>query len=1730
MSGGSPFIPMNIHRPNFLLFCAALFMAILAIPVLGQTAIRPGGLGTPGDPYRIRNVGELVWVGTTEGIAAQGLAAHYRLENDIDLIESRDWPGGLRPVGRSFQPFTGTLDGGGFAIRNLTIDRGGETGVGLFGAVGAAGFVHDLRIENASVTGNVRVGILAGLNWGTLSNCVVMGRVEGRSAVGGMTGENSSFASGFSSTTEGRLLRGSARVEVHGVHSVGGLAGINTGTIDGSFATGLVVSPVIGQGTGGLVGGNLHGVIQRSFSSSITRGGERVGGLVGLFSGNTNGLIRECFSVGPVTGRPGSTGGLVGHASPRARSEISYWDIGSSGQAGSAAGTGLDSATMRDPGQLTNWAVGTVWIAGPAGSLLRHAWAPPLVRVDVLSEGPGVVRLLGDHLQAQGSTAGIEAIVGATDAEFVGWRGAAISQPGALQTEVDFDIDQQVLAVFRYVHEIRTTAELRSIGREPGYTLSDRYRLMADLDFAGEPPMEPIGPDGTNSFVGVFEGNGHTLRNLRIGETNLSTSALFGWVGDRGEIRDLHLGEAEVVGRAKVAGIAAVNRGRIAGCTVAGRITGVDDVGGIVGINEGVIEDCISRGTVVGTDHVGGIAGYHVGGRITRPTFIGSVEGSPTSHAVGGICGWTDSAIVEGVSTAGTVSGSHFVGGVLGIFRRTDLTGFRGTNRVVSGRFATGGMVGSVRDATVTDSSTHGSVTSINAVGGAFGEAVRTAVHRVQADVQTVGTENVGGLVGYSRTSDWIEVVTAGRVNGDKRVGGWVGILDGGRVLDSQADAAVSGRRNVGGGVGQSFGNVSDSRTGGPVQGEENVGGLVGENWSGSIVRTHSTAPVHGVEAVGGLVGLNLGSLDASTASGNASGELFTGGLVGLNRNGGISRSSASGDVSALWAAGGLVGENFRGQITGAAASGQVSGDYRTGGLVGGNFGGTISGSVASGLLLGGNRAGGLVGENTVGGRIERSASGATVHGISEVGGLVGYNGDSTEIPRIVESLASGTVLGQGARIGGLVGFNEPGMLTRPTGVRGEVEGSYHLAGQGSSDSPPAGTPVSRAQLHQQATFVGWDFASDWTLAEGVSTPRPAWQTAALTLRVIVDGPGSVTVTPLKTSYVAGETVTLTAIPDSGFHRFRGWIGAENIPPGAPSIAVTLDGSRTLRVEFERVHTIRRVEELARIGRDPEFGLGDHYVLVDDIDASVTGTWNDEGTSGAVAGGFPPIGSETGPFTGTLDGQGHTIRQLQIRRSSEESVGLFAVIGRGARIHDLQMTNASVTGFRSVGIVAGNNWGGILDRIRVQGEAGGQQRVGLIAGVHQAAIGRSTASGTVTLDAGTQPAGIGGGAMGQADLAWVRDTHFTGGVTGALGAETAGGMVGEASRSQFRNVTSSGTVDAAFMVGGIAGRMEESELHSAWSTADVSAGVLSQSNGGLVGFASRSILSQSAFGGSVRAGNGVGGLVGQGFSLRIEDSFFSGSAGIAEVSIGVGGLIGQGDDFSISRSYVNGVITGQSSLWAISASGPGSFTADSVYWNEIGVGAGIPVDSMARSVEALRSPETFAGWNLDSIWVIDPQRNDGFPYLRHLPYSGLAVPMDALHVVGGPLLGWIAAHRSAWAVSDPGVIPAADLLTAYLLDREPTTGLRQRLQLELQHPWVGVDEVLIDADLTLDGQPVEGTLQGRWIIESASDPVGPWQRWDRTDPTPLVAGRTRFDLPIPDGNLFRVRIEPGLLR
>ena len=110
---------------------------------------------------------------------------------------------------------------------------------------------------------------------------------------------------------------------------------------------------------------------------------------------------------------------------------------------------------------------------------------------------------------------------------------------------------------------------------------------------------------------------------------------------------------------------------------------------------------------------------------------------------------------------------------------------------------------------------------------------------------------------------------------------------------------------------------------------------------------------------------------------------------------------------------------------------------------------------------------------------------------------------------------------------------------------------------------------------------------------------------------------------------------------------------------------------------------ITTLEDLQNIKND----LNNDYVLVNDIDAMSTSTWND-------GLGFEPIGNATTRFNGTFDGGNFTIDGLYINRPTEPNIGLFGFVGFTSAptkvvIKNLNIVNSGITGSDNVGILSG---------------------------------------------------------------------------------------------------------------------------------------------------------------------------------------------------------------------------------------------------------------------------------------------------------------------------------------------------------------------------------------------------------------------------------------------------------
>ena len=243
----------------------------------------PVGLGSPGNPYQVQSGLEMSFVGrgaaNPTAYQSWDLNSYYKLTSDLTLTGNWTPIGGNGAANR----FSGTLDGDGYVISNLTITSGGLNGNGLFGAIGVGGRVENLGLENINISsGQSQTGGISGYNYGTIENCYVTGSVSGVSTVGGLVGLN-----GNTSGTEPGTIRNCYNTaDVTGLDYVAGIAGSNNSLVEYCYNTGTVeVTGTMSSG-GGIVSGpgGSSGVAQFCVSLGAQRRAQ-TGIIVGRISG-----------------------------------------------------------------------------------------------------------------------------------------------------------------------------------------------------------------------------------------------------------------------------------------------------------------------------------------------------------------------------------------------------------------------------------------------------------------------------------------------------------------------------------------------------------------------------------------------------------------------------------------------------------------------------------------------------------------------------------------------------------------------------------------------------------------------------------------------------------------------------------------------------------------------------------------------------------------------------------------------------------------------------------------------------------------------------------------------------------------------------------------------------------------------------------------------------------------------------------------------------------------------------------------------------------------------------------------------------------------------------------------------------------------------------------------------------------------------------------------------------
>jgi hypothetical protein len=420
---------------------------------------------------------------------------------------------------------------------------------------------------------------------------------------------------------------------------------------------------------------------------------------------------------------------------------------------------------------------------------------------------------------------------------------------------------------------------------------------------------------------------------------------------------------------------------------------------------------------------------------------------------------------------------------------------------------------------------------------------------------------------------------------------------------------------------------------------------------------------------------------------------------------------------------------------------------------------------------------------------------------------------------------------------------------------------------------------------------------------------------------------------------------------------------------------------------------IATAEELDNVRNYLGDGHADkHFVLIADIDLNVAPYNSGEG--------WVPIGTSSDAFTGAFNGDGHSISNLFMDRSSYLT-GLFGRIS-GATIRNLELVDVGITGSGDIGGLAGEAQdGSVIENVSVAGAIEGEDSIGGLAGqLRGSTVTDSQAAVTV------EGRNYLGGLIGQlSNASSVSGSHATGSVSGSAELGGLAGYVSESAISKsyatgnvnssrkisgglagFSNGTitdsyatgavvwagDSSVIENGYFLGGLVGT-NRGEITGSHATGEVS-GI--SHLGGLVGTSTSTATVAASFATGDVTGTGatVGGLTGENEG-EIIDSYAAGKVG---GSSRVGGLIGTNtSQGNITSSYATGLVDA-SGVQVGGLIGDNSGTISTSYYDSDTTGQSDTGNGEPRTTAEMKTLATFSGdWDI----VGDPTIAANYPFL-----------------------------------------------------------------------------------------------------------------------------------------------------
>ena len=318
---------------------------------------------------------------------------------------------------------------------------------------------------------------------------------------------------------------------------------------------------------------------------------------------------------------------------------------------------------------------------------------------------------------------------------------------------------------------------------------------------------------------------------------------------------------------------------------------------------------------------------------------------------------------------------------------------------------------------------------------------------------------------------------------------------------------------------------------------------------------------------------------------------------------------------------------------------------------------------------------------------------------------------------------------------------------------------------------------------------------------------------------------------------------------------------------------------------------------------------------------------------------FAPIGTKNAPYTGTFNGNNHSISGLSVNES--DTAGLFGYV-KGATIQNINLCDSKIT---------------------------------------------------ATSDGGNNIYTYAGGIVGFATDAAKIENCSTNKITITAGSRHIGGIIGFGEGStRISNCTNTSTLAGSYNVGGIAGYLEDSSITNCGNSGDLSAPQASGSVGGIVGFARYGQISTCYNTGEITGGSNacVGGIVGMSeASSSISDCYNVGAVHGGKFNGGIAGLaIG-----TYCYCYNTGAVTDSQCRGGVIGHNAGITTIDHCYYLDTAAPEGI-FNNPQSGVESRTAAEFADGSVLTSLIA---GRADGVhpwnPECQYLNATGKTQPV-----------------------------------------------------------------------------------------------------------------------------------------